>query len=128
MIAALLARGIGIEAGVWTVADAEFLVASGYGPQVRRVLVEPGEMQVGAAAADALALAEAIHQVLDRAGLTVERLQHGDGRVAWPLLTDAVQRGLPTRIGMEDTFQLPNGAIADDNGALVAAAVQLGAG
>jgi uncharacterized protein (DUF849 family) len=50
----LIGAGIGIEAGIWTVADAERLGASGLGPQVTRILVEPGEMQVGNNTAEAL--------------------------------------------------------------------------
>jgi uncharacterized protein (DUF849 family) len=117
-----------IEAGVWTVEDAERLAASGLGGRVTRVLVEPGEAQVGDSAADALRLVEDIHSTLDRHGLTAPRLQHGDGAVAWVLLTDAIRRGLDTRIGLEDTLYGPDGELATGNEALVRAARALGAG
>lgn len=124
----LLEIGIGIEAGVWTVEDAELLGASGLGGRVTRILVEPGEMQVGDSDAGALRLVEDIHRVLDGFGLTVPRLQHGDGKVTWVLLADAVRRGLDTRIGLEDTVYEPNGERTAGNEALVRAARALGAG
>lgn len=128
---ALLQAGVGIEAGVWTVEDAERLGASGLGEQITRILVEPGELQLLDSedkAADALGLVEDIHRALDRFGLTSPRLQHGDGEVAWVLLMDAVRRGLDTRIGLEDTLSGPNGERTIGNEALVRDARELGAG
>lgn len=128
MMETLLEIGVGIEAGVWTVEDAELLGASGLGQRVTRILVEPGELQVGDNAADALRLVEDIHRTLDRFGLTVPRLQHGDGRVTWVILTDAVRRGIDTRVGLEDTVYEPSGEHTAGNAALVRAARALGAG
>ncbi|WP_319462297.1 3-keto-5-aminohexanoate cleavage protein [Micromonospora sp. RTP1Z1] len=54
-------------------------------------------------------------------------LLHGEGPATWPVLADAVRRGLGTRIGLEDTIVLPDGSPAADNSALVSAAVALGA-
>jgi uncharacterized protein (DUF849 family) len=119
---ALIQAGVGIEAGVWTVEDAERLGASGLGEQVSRILVEPGELQLLDSedkAADALGLVEDIHRALDRFGLIAPRLQHGDGEVTWVVLTDAVRRGLDTRIGLEDTLFGPNGERTTGNEALV---------
>ena len=126
----LLEIGVGIEAGVWTVEDAELLAASGLGSRVTRILVEPGELQLQGSedeAAHALTLVDAIHRALDRFGLAAPRLQHGDGCVAWVLLKDAVRRGLDTRIGLEDTLFGPNGERTPGNEALVRAARELGA-
>jgi uncharacterized protein (DUF849 family) len=120
----LIRAGIGIEAGIWTVEDAERLAASGLGGQVTRILVEP--VEVGAA--DAFELIEDIHRALDRLGLTAPRLQHGDGEATWVLLTDAIRRGLDTRVGLEDTLYEPNGERTAGNEALVRAARELGAG
>jgi uncharacterized protein (DUF849 family) len=128
---ALIQAGIGIEAGVWTVDDAERLGASGLGRRVTRILVEPGELQLLGRedkADDALGLVEDIHRALDRFGLTSPRLQHGDGEVAWVLLMDAVRRGLDTRIGLEDTLSGPSGERTRGNEALVRAAREVGAG
>ncbi|MFL6163932.1 MAG: 3-keto-5-aminohexanoate cleavage protein [Jatrophihabitantaceae bacterium] len=124
LIRALLAVGIGVEAGVWTVADAELLVRSGLADRLTRVLVEP----LGLSARDALAEVAGIHRVLDAAGIEKPRLQHGDGEATWPLISDAIARGLDTRVGFEDTLLLPDGRPARGNAELVAAARELGAG
>lgn len=120
----LLDAGIGIEAGVWSVEDAERLAAWGLGDLVTRVLIEPVDVSAG----DAVALVDEIHATLDRLGLSAPRLQHGDGEATWVLLRDAIRRGIDTRIGLEDTVDGPNGARADGNEALVRAARDLGAG
>jgi uncharacterized protein (DUF849 family) len=127
----LVEIGVGVEAGVWTVEDAERLAASGLGARVTRILVEPGELQLEGSQDEttrALELVDAIHRTLDRYGLAAPRLQHGDGRVAWVLLRDAVHRGLDTRIGLEDTLVGPDGERTAGNEALVRAARELGAG
>lgn len=121
---ALIEAGVGIEAGVWSVADAEALVTSGVADRTTRVLIEP----VDVGRDDALAVISAIHRVLDRHNVAVPRLQHGDGEAVWILLEDAVARGIDTRIGFEDTLLLPDGTRATSNAALVGAARQLGAG
>jgi uncharacterized protein (DUF849 family) len=120
----LLDAGVGIEAGVWSVEDAERLAASGLGDRVTRVLVEPVEVSAG----DAVAEVDAIHAALDRLGLTAPRLQHGDGEATWVLLRDAIRRGIDTRIGLEDTVAGPDGIRSAGNEALVRAARELGAG
>jgi uncharacterized protein (DUF849 family) len=120
----LLDAGIGIEAGVWSVQDAERLAACGLGDRLTRILVEPVDVVVG----DAVALVDEIHAALDRLGLAAPRLQHGDGEATWILLRDAIRRGIDTRIGLEDTVDGPDGSRADGNEALVRAARDLGAG
>ena len=122
---ALIERGIGIEAGVWTVEDAEALGASGLGNRVLRVLVEPGELQVGESVAGALALVEAIHRTLDQAGINAPRLQHADGAVTWAVLEDAIRRGVDTRIGLEDTLHGPDGEVVAGNAELVRIACRM---
>jgi uncharacterized protein (DUF849 family) len=128
---ALIEAGVGIEAGVWTVEDAERLGVSSLSGRVTRILVEPGELQLldsEQRAADAVGLVDDIHRALDRFDLTSPRLQHGDGEVTWVLLIDAVRRGLDTRIGLEDTLLGPNGKRTTGNEALVRAAREFGAG
>jgi uncharacterized protein (DUF849 family) len=120
----LLDAGVGIEAGVWSVEDAERLAASGLGDHVTRILVEPVDVRAG----DAAAVVDEIHAALDRLRLTAPRLQHGDGDATWVLLRDAIRRGIDTRIGLEDTVAGPDGARAGGNEALVRAARELGAG
>ena len=127
---ALIWAGIGIEAGVWSVEDAERLAASGLGDRLIRILVEPGELQLRHSedkASGAIGLVEDIHEALERYGLTAPRLQHGDGQVTWTLLADAVRRNLGTRIGLEDTLHEPDGGRTSGNEALVRTARELGA-
>ena len=119
----LAEAGIGIEAGVWTVEDAERLAATGLDGRLTRVLVEPVE----ASAEDAVGLVEDIHRALDELGITAPRLQHGDGEATWVLLLDAVRRGLDTRIGLEDVLHGPDGERTTGNESLVRAARELGA-
>lgn len=121
---ALLEAGIGIEAGIWTVEDAERLAESGLGAEVIRICVEP----IGIPAPDAVPVVDGIHSALDQLGPSAPRLQHGDGEATWPLVTDAIRRGIATRIGLEDTLFDPNGERTEDNEALVRAAHELGAG
>ena len=104
VMAALAKAGIGIEAGVASVADAERLAEiQGSDPftSIVRVLVEP----LDAPADGALAIAEEIHAALDAGPAAgISRLQHGDGEAAWPLIADALRRGIDTRVGLEDTL------------------------
>jgi len=122
---ALLAAGVGIEAGLATVDDAAILIASGLAGQVTRILVEPWSGEHANDADAVLATAHAIHAALDRAGIEAPRLQHGDGAAAWPLLQDALACGWDTRIGLEDTLVSENGGRAETNAALVKAATIL---
>jgi uncharacterized protein (DUF849 family) len=117
---ALIDAGVGIEAGVWSVDDAEKLGDWALGKALTRVLVEPVEV----ARHDAVACVQAIHDTLDRVGIRAPRLQHGDGEATWVLIEDAVRRGLDTRVGLEDTQYEPDGARTEGNAALVRAAAR----
>jgi uncharacterized protein (DUF849 family) len=123
VMALLLERGIGIEAGICSMADVAALAATGLADRVMRILIEVGEEQVGDDVDEALAGVDAIHRALDRIGRVTPRLQHGDGPVAWVVLDDAIRRGIDTRIGFEDTLWLPDGTPASSNMALVEAAI-----
>jgi uncharacterized protein (DUF849 family) len=118
---ALLDSGlVGIEAGVWSVADAERLAATGLAGALTRVLVEvidvPREAAPGAA--------RAIDAALERLGVTAPRLHHGEEEATWPVLEQAVALGRDTRVGLEDTLLLPDGSPAAGNAELVALACQ----
>ena len=110
-------RGIGIEAGIWTTAEADRFLALP-DASVLRILVElpniPGDAARPAAEA-----------ILAKVGHAAPVLLHGLDRSAWPLIRMAAQRGLDTRIGLEDTTTLPNGAAAPGNAALVSAAREI---
>jgi len=117
----LLERGIGVEAGLWTVADAEALLASGLADRCLRLLLEAMEAQPAAA----LANVASIEGLLDEAGCRTPQLQHGAAGAAWPVLVRALEAGRDVRIGLEDTLLLPDGRLARGNGELVAAAARL---
>ena len=117
VIAALRSAGVGVDAGIFSVADVERLAGSGLLRQVVRVSVEPFVTPD-----DALEVVAAIHGALDDVGSDAPRLQHGDGDATWILVADAFRRGLDTRVGFEDSTRLPDGTPADSNAHLVAAA------
>ncbi len=114
----LLARGIDVEAGLWTPDDARLLLDSGLADRCLRLLIEPMDEGVDAA----LETVRGIERRLDTVCVRPPRLLHGTGATAWPVLAVALQRGYDTRIGFEDTLTLPDGRPARDNAALVAAA------
>lgn len=128
VMAVLAKAGIGVEAGVATVADAELLASlEGSDPfdAVLRVLVEPADAPAG----QPLAIVAEIHDALDRgAAAGIPRLQHGDGEAVWPLIADALARGLDVRVGLEDTRHGPDGAQTEGNEALVRAVTDLSRG
>jgi len=74
---------------------------------------------------DAVALAEAIEQVLADNGVRLEQVHHGDGITSWAVNRRAIARGHSIRTGLEDTPVPPNGRISSGNGELVAAVVLL---
>jgi uncharacterized protein (DUF849 family) len=117
----LLARGVGIEAGLLSLDDARAFVATALPGRCARVLVEPldAEPQV------AVAHAAAIEQALEDAGVAEEQVHHGDGPAAWHVMERAVGRGHGIRVGLEDTTVLPDGSRPDGNGDLVRAAAAM---
>ena len=121
---ALLDAGIGVEAGVWTVEEADALAATGLGDRVLRVLVEPMDGDGDAAARRA----RAIDERLDTHGITASRVHHGEGLATWAVLAQAVELGRDLRVGLEDTLVLPDGTRASSNADLVRAAAALQSG
>lgn len=117
---ALLDRGVAVEAGLWSGTDgpAHFRDSPARG-RVLRILAEVTDPTARGAATTARA-----H--LDLIGPTsTPVLLHGEAAGAWPVLALAAREGHDTRIGLEDTLQLPDGDIAPDNAALVTAARDL---
>ncbi|MFD2250901.1 uncharacterized protein (DUF849 family) [Pseudochelatococcus lubricantis] len=114
-------RGIGIEAGLASVADAErFVNLAGHG-QVFRILIEIGEQEPDAA----WEVTDGIARVLGRAEASRPVLLHGFDAMVWPFVALARQRRWSTRVGLEDGQHLPDGTTAAGNAALVAAAVAI---
>ncbi len=120
------AAGIAVEAGVWSVADVRVLAdafACGGLPQPPlRILVEV----MGVPAEAAPRRAGEILRALDDSPLRgFPRLLHGEEEGCWPLVAQAAQAGLPTRIGLEDTTAGPEGELASGNAELVRRALEL---
>lgn len=115
----LLERGIDVEAGVWNADGLGAWQRSIHRDRCLRVLVElpdiNGDDPVRRAATE---LVDGVRQ----AAPTASVLLHGEERSTWPALRSALAWGLDTRIGLEDTLRLPDGAVAAGNAALVAAA------
>jgi uncharacterized protein (DUF849 family) len=124
-MAAMLEKGIGVDVGIWAVEDIRRFERSGLLPYVARVSVELGTGLPYSLSGDPAAHASEIHAALDDMGVTVPRLEHGDQDWTWPLVKDALRRGWATRVGFEDSVFLPDGSVAQDNAALIAAAVEL---
>lgn len=118
----LLDLDIRVEAGIWSLADVDLLVAAGLTHRCHRLLVEAVGDEPPQAA---IALVEAILAALDDAGAVGARLVHGSGRATWPVLERALALGHSTRIGLEDTRRLPDGRQARSNAELVGAAMRL---
>jgi uncharacterized protein (DUF849 family) len=117
----LLARGIGIEAGLLALADAHAFLATGLAPRCVRVLLEPLDPDPR----DAVAHATAMEQALADGGVALEQVHHGDGVACWAVNRRGAERGHGIRTGLEDTPVLPDGRVASGNGELVAAAAAL---
>jgi uncharacterized protein (DUF849 family) len=117
----LVARGVGVEAGLFTAASAETFGSAAIAPRCLRVLIEPRGSDVAAA----LDTVRAIEAVLDARKIGLPRLLHGSGATAWALVQEAVKRGYDTRAGLEDMLDLPDGRQAPGNAAIIAEARRL---
>jgi uncharacterized protein (DUF849 family) len=114
--AALLDRGVQIEAGLWHLEGVAAWQASPHRDSCRRLLLElPDGLDGAATEAEAELLLAAVGE-----GAPV--LLHGEGSSCWPALRAAARRGLDTRIGLEDVLDLPDGSPTPDNATLVRAA------
>jgi uncharacterized protein (DUF849 family) len=121
VIALLDRMGVGVEAGLATVADARRFVAIPNCHRVFRILIEPGEQQVE----QADKIADGIEQVLGKANVRRQTLLHGCDRTVWHFVERARQRRWSTRVGLEDGCHLANGDIASGNADLVANALRI---
>ena len=117
----LFARGVGVEAGLLSLADAQAFTGSGLAGRCARVLIEPLDVDPTAAVVHAAAMEE----VLARAGIQLEQVHHGDGVASWAVSERALWRGHGIRTGLEDTTFLPDGRCPADNAELIRAAVAL---
>jgi uncharacterized protein (DUF849 family) len=113
-----LSKGIGVEAGIWSVADAEKFIAHPDARRCLRVLIEINEQDLSAA----MAACRGIMVLLDSAGIGLPRLLHGLDATMWDFYRETLAQGLDARIGLEDGKHLPSGAVAESNAALIRAA------
>lgn len=118
VIELLLARGIGVEAGIWNAPAAVSLLRSGLADRCLRILLEPAE-----ASCSARVNLTQMEDVL--IGVARPKLLHGLGHCAWHLVELAARRRYDTRTGFEDTLKLPDGSLASSNAELVTAARRL---
>ncbi|GHA89778.1 hypothetical protein GCM10010346_10290 [Streptomyces chryseus] len=118
--AALVERGVGVEAGLWSGTDGvRRFLASPLAPRVLRVLAEVTDTDPATAETSARAL---LAELGDARGMSV--LLHGEDGGAWPVLRLARALGLATRTGLEDTLLLPDGRPAPSSAELVRAALR----
>ncbi len=117
----LLTRGVGIEAGLLSVSDAEAFVESPIAGRCTRVLVEP----LDADPEEAVAHGASIEAVLDEAGIGLEQVHHGELIASWAVSERGARRGHGIRTGLEDVTVLPDGTPARDNAELVRVAAGL---
>ena len=117
----LIEKGVGVEAGLVSAADAERLLAYAKANRILRVLIEIGEQELERA----IAVCRATEAVLEKAGFSKPILLHGYDATVWPFIDEAWARGFSTRVGLEDGKLLPDGSEAKSNAVLVAAAATI---
>ena len=121
-VMALLDRiGVGIEAGLATIADAKRLISLPDCPPLFRVLIEIEDQDTNKADE----IADGIAQVLAEAGLSRPILLHGFDATVWHFVRRARERRWSTRVGLEDGLSKPDGTLSSGNADLVAAAVAI---
>jgi uncharacterized protein (DUF849 family) len=113
--AALLERGIGIEAGVFTLEDADALLDAPWASSVHRVLVETIFEHDDYAAVT-------LAREIDRRVAVLERprLWHGDARASWAVVDAGLAAGVDVRVGLEDSLVGRDGQPAPANAEQVA--------
>jgi uncharacterized protein (DUF849 family) len=117
----LLERGVGIEAGLLELSDAEAFARSEIAMYCTRVLIEP----LNSDPDEAVAHARAMERVLDLADIELSRVYHGDGIASWAVSRYGLSQGHGIRTGLEDTIVLADGSRAETNAELVRAAQAL---
>jgi uncharacterized protein (DUF849 family) len=113
-----LSKGIGVEAGLWSPADAEKFIACPNARDCLRVLIEINEQDLPAGTESF----RGIMTILDRGAIHLPRLLHGLDATIWDFYRQARADGLDTRIGFEDGRLLPSGEQAESNAAMIRAA------
>jgi uncharacterized protein (DUF849 family) len=123
IITLMRAKGIGVEAGLATVADAQRFVTL---PTVKDCLRVMVEIDLEQDVTKAVALADDIMRVLADHRVTLPLLLHGFDESVWPLYRKSRALKIDARLGFEDGIHLPNGRVAADNRDIIAAARMAG--
>jgi uncharacterized protein (DUF849 family) len=110
----LISKGIGIEAGILSPADAEAFADSGLAHRCVRAMVEPLDNDPDQAVRDAAEM----ERTLTAARIELEQVHHGEGVASWTVSVRGLARGHGIRTGLEDTVYLPDGRLAHDNASL----------
>lgn len=122
IMALMIEKGIGIEAGLATVADTRRFIDLPLVKACLRVMVEiDSEQDV----AGALRLAEDMMRILGENRIELPILLHGFDATVWPLYRKSRALGVDARLGFEDGIHLPDGGVAADNADIIKAAMQL---
>ncbi len=121
VIERLRRRGIAVEAGLATPADALRLARLGLAPLALRFLIELDNQDL----AEAMAAADGILAALASGDCRKPVLLHGFDATVWPFVERCAGEGYSTRVGLEDGHLLPDGSPAGSNAELVAAAVAI---
>lgn len=114
----MMSKGVGIEAGIWSVSDAGRFIEIPFARKYLRVLAE---MLVD----DPMAARDEysnIMAILKDAKIELPILPHGEGESVWPMVRLAASRGHDIRVGFENTPKLPDGTSAINNKEIVHAA------
>ena len=114
-------RGVGVEAGLASAADAERLVRLGLAPLALRILIEIEEQALDAGDGGR----RCDRDGAEARGIRKPVLLHGFDATVWPFVERAGRQGFSTRVGLEDGSALPDGTSAPSNAALVAAAAAI---
>lgn len=110
--------GVGIEAGLATVADAKRFVTLPKRNKVFRVLFEIEDQDLNCAETTL----DGIVAVLEASQIERPVLLHGFDATVWHFVRKARLSGLSTRVGLEDGCLLENQTVAPSNASLVAQA------
>jgi uncharacterized protein (DUF849 family) len=96
LAATLRQRGVGIEIGLGSLADAREFVSDPVAGVHRALIEVSGEDPVSEAAA--------MEAAFEEAGFDVPRVHHGYGAATWDVIDAALTLGRDVRVGLEDTL------------------------
>ncbi|QNL50151.1 3-keto-5-aminohexanoate cleavage protein [Olivibacter sp. SDN3] len=117
----LIAKGIGIEAGLSNSADAQKLAGTGLYKHCFRFLIEPQEKTTY----EALTNVTSIEKILRKIHTNQSVLLHGTDTTVWDLVSVAFSKKIDTRIGFEDTVYLEPNSLAKSNYDLIGKAIRI---